>query len=372
MRTPVYSVLAAALVAGASGAAAAAGSGMPQLNFHDFAPQLVWLAITFVVLYLVMSKLAVPLISDTLDKRQAKIQGDLDAAEKASEDTRALVAAYEKRLADAREEARRLQRERNEADSAAATARLTELADRLNARIDEAEKRIAGQRAQVMEGLEDMAHDIAADVYSKLSGQPADAGCAAGQGRRRQRRPLMFGTAWAADKAAQNAVEGKDAGFLHDPTTWVAVAFVLFFVLLGKILLTKVTELLDKRSAAIAKSLSDAERLRAEAIAAKTAAEKTLAQATAEAEGIIAQARDEVARMQARAATSLQNAIALREQQALDRIAQSEAAASKQVRDTAVDVALGATRALLREQVGSGKSQDLVDQAITELPRRLH
>lgn len=174
MRIPVYSVLAAALVAGASGAAAAAGSGMPQLNFRDFAPQLVWLAITFVVLYLVISKLAVPLISDTLDKRQAKIQGDLDAAEKASEDTRALVSAYEKRLADAREEARRLQRERNEADSTAATARLTELADKLNARIDEAEQRIAGQRAQVMEGLEDMAHDIAADVYSKLSGQPAD------------------------------------------------------------------------------------------------------------------------------------------------------------------------------------------------------
>ena len=152
----------------------------------------------------------------------------------------------------------------------------------------------------------------------------------------------------------------------------MAVAFVLFVVLLGKILWTKVTEMLDKRSAAIAKSLTDAERLRAEAIAAKTTAEKTLAQATAEAEGIIAQARDEVARMQARAATSLQNAIALREQQALDRIAQSEAAASKQVRDTAVDVALGATRALLREQVGSGKSQDLVDQAITDLPRRLH
>ena len=104
MRKPVYSALAGLLVLGASGAASAEGSGMPQLNFHDFAPQVVWLVITFVVLYLVMSKLAVPAISDTLEKRQAKIQGDLDAAEKASEETRALVAAYEKRLADAREQ----------------------------------------------------------------------------------------------------------------------------------------------------------------------------------------------------------------------------------------------------------------------------
>ena len=182
----------------------------------------------------------------------------------------------------------------------------------------------------------------------------------------------MFGTAWAADKAAQVAVEGGDHGFFGNPETWVAVAFVLFVVLLGKILWTKVTELLDKRSAAIAQALADAERLRNEALAAKAEAEKTLAQATAEAEGILAHAREEVSRMQARATSGLQNQIALREQQALDRIAQSEAAAAKQVRDTAVDVALNATRSLLREQVGSGKSQDLVDQAIAELPRRLH
>jgi F-type H+-transporting ATPase subunit b len=181
-----------------------------------------------------------------------------------------------------------------------------------------------------------------------------------------------MGSAWAADKAAQIAVEGGDHGFFGNPETWVAVAFVLFVVLLGKILWTKVTELLDKRSDAIAKSLADAARLRSEALAARTAAEQTLAQATAEAEAILGHAREEVSRMQTRAATGLQHAIALREQQALDRIAQSEAATAKQVRDMAVDVALTATRTLLREQVGAGKSQDLVDQAIVELPRRLH
>jgi F-type H+-transporting ATPase subunit b len=176
MRKQVYSALAAAFVAGASGTANAAEGGMPQLNPHDFAPQIVWLVISFVVLYLIMSKLAIPAISDTLEKRQGKIQSDLDAAEKASEDTRSLVAAYEKRLADAREEARKLHRDQAEADSAAATARLTELGDKLNGRINEAEKRIAGQRQTVLEGIEDMAHDIAAEVYGKLAGQPADAG----------------------------------------------------------------------------------------------------------------------------------------------------------------------------------------------------
>jgi F-type H+-transporting ATPase subunit b len=181
-----------------------------------------------------------------------------------------------------------------------------------------------------------------------------------------------MGIAWAADIAAEKAVEGHDPGVFGDPETWVAVAFVLFVVLLGKVLWSKITALLDKRSADIARALRDAETLRAEALKEKANAEKTLAQATAEAEGILKQARDEVAIMQARAAKGLENAMALREQQALDRIAQSEAAASKQVRDTAIDVALGATRALLREQVGSGTTQSHIEQAMAELPKRLH
>lgn len=179
MRTPVYGALAGGLGSflaslAVSGAAAAKPAGMPQLDVHSFAPQLVWLVIAFVALYLVMSKLAVPAISDTLAKRQAKIQGDLDAAEKANEDTRALVAAYEKRLADSREESRRLQRSQAETDGGIAAARFTELGERLHSRIAEAEKRIAGQRDIVMAGLEQMAGEIAQSAYAKLAGQPAD------------------------------------------------------------------------------------------------------------------------------------------------------------------------------------------------------
>jgi F-type H+-transporting ATPase subunit b len=181
-----------------------------------------------------------------------------------------------------------------------------------------------------------------------------------------------MGSAFAADTAAEIAAEGGGHGFFADPETWVAVAFLLFVVLLGKVLWSKISALLDKRAADISKALAEASRLREEALKAKTDAEKTLAQATAEAESIVAMARSEVQAMQARAAQGLKNQIALREQQALDRIAQSEAAAAKLVRDTAIDVALGATRALLREQVGSGRTAALIDDAIAELPRSKH
>ncbi|MFO1084032.1 MAG: hypothetical protein U1E21_05690 [Reyranellaceae bacterium] len=176
----------------------------------------------------------------------------------------------------------------------------------------------------------------------------------------------MIGTAWAA---------GGDAGhggLFSDPAFWVAVAFVLFFVLAGKILWGRISDMLDKRAAAIAKALADAERLRSEAFKAKTDAERTLAQAASEGAAILQQAKEEAQRMQARAAANLEAAVSLREQQALDRIAQSEAAATKEVRNTAVDVALSATRALLRDQVGSPSTAKQIDDAIAELPRRLH
>ena len=74
------------------------------------------------------------------------------------------------------EEARSLTRARSEADASSANTRLTELGTKLTAQVDAAEQRIAGQRKQVMEGLEDMAHDVAAEVYAKLAGNAADKG----------------------------------------------------------------------------------------------------------------------------------------------------------------------------------------------------
>ena len=172
MRSAAKALALAAVVL--PGGAYAAGN-MPQLVPEDMPPQVVWLAILFGVLYLLMSTIAVPRISATLQARDAKISGDLAAAEKANEDARALIENYHQRLSQARENARGLTREREEADAAAATARLTQLSERIGAQIADAEKRIGEQKANALSGLEQMAIDVAQSAYAKLVGQPADA-----------------------------------------------------------------------------------------------------------------------------------------------------------------------------------------------------
>ncbi|MBS0520152.1 MAG: F0F1 ATP synthase subunit B [Proteobacteria bacterium] len=179
----------------------------------------------------------------------------------------------------------------------------------------------------------------------------------------------MFGTAFAADT---HGAAGHEEGLLSSPEFWVAIAFLLFVAVAGKKIVQGLSKLMDDRTALIKRTLGEAEALRAEAQRERDEAEKALKESASLAEGIIAQAKKEAEYLTRMAAEQRQASIARREQQAADRIAQAEAAATKEVRDLAVDVAMAASRALLREQVAGGKAQALVDEAIAELPRRLH
>ena len=70
-----------------------------------FASQILWFAITFGALYLLMSRVALPQIGSILDKRKARIEGDLKEAERLRGETDKAVAAYEQALAEARKNA---------------------------------------------------------------------------------------------------------------------------------------------------------------------------------------------------------------------------------------------------------------------------
>jgi len=80
-----------------------AGHGaFPPFQSEHFPSQLMWLVVSFVLLYVLMSKVALPRIGSIFAERSRRIGDDLKAAERLKEQSDAAHAAYEKALADAR------------------------------------------------------------------------------------------------------------------------------------------------------------------------------------------------------------------------------------------------------------------------------
>jgi len=148
---------------------------MPQLNFADYPPQLIWLAITFVALYLIISRLALPRVGAALGARQAKLTEDLDRAEKLKAEAEATLAAYHKAIAEARAGSQ-AELKRAAADMAAeASRREAAFAAEIGARTKTAEDGIAAARAAALGDLRVAAGETARALVARLSGSEPDA-----------------------------------------------------------------------------------------------------------------------------------------------------------------------------------------------------
>ena len=143
---------------------------MPQLNPLDWAPQLIWLLITFGVLYLLMVYVALPRIGSVIDARAARIANDLAQAEKSRRETEEAIAAYEQALAEARQKAHAII-EAGRAKLKAETAEERAQLDRdLAKKSTEAEARIAKAKNSAMREVNAVAADVAADIVRQLIG----------------------------------------------------------------------------------------------------------------------------------------------------------------------------------------------------------
>lgn len=158
----------------------------------------------------------------------------------------------------------------------------------------------------------------------------------------------------------------------RDPTFWVLVAFVIFVGLLARPVGRMVSTALDKRAEEIRKQIEEAERLRDEAMELLAGYQRKHRDAAGEAEAIIAHAREEAVRLTEQGYARLEAALKRREQMATERIAQAEAQAVAEVRARAVDIAIEASRAIIQEKAKGKHADALLDQAIKELPEKLH
>lgn len=155
--------------------AAAEAPGMPQLDFGSFPNQIFWLAVTIVIIYMILSRVALPRIAAVLAERQGTITNDIAAAEELKLKAQEAEKAYNQALADARAEAQKIIAEAKadiQADLDAATA---EADAKITAQTAESEQRIAEIRAGAMESVTAVAKDTAAEIVAAL-GQSADAG----------------------------------------------------------------------------------------------------------------------------------------------------------------------------------------------------
>jgi F-type H+-transporting ATPase subunit b len=142
----------------------------PPFDPASFTSQLLWLAITFAALYLVMSRLALPRIGGILEDRQSRIDADLAVADASRQKTDAAIAAYEAALAEARKRSTALAEEtRSSIQADIAQKRHTVEAD-LSSRLAEAEASIQASRTDAMSHVNEIAADTAEALVTQLTG----------------------------------------------------------------------------------------------------------------------------------------------------------------------------------------------------------
>lgn len=149
---------------------------MPQFDPAFFAPQLFWLAVTFITLYVLMAKVALPKIGAVLDERQRKIDDNLDKAAQLKAEAEAAVAAYEKALSESRAHAHSVIKEASERLAKQAEDRTRELNAKLADQIKAGEARIAAAKDTALANVREVAIEVAGATVSRLVGAAADQG----------------------------------------------------------------------------------------------------------------------------------------------------------------------------------------------------
>lgn len=147
---------------------------MPQLAFETFVPQLVWLAIVFAILYVLMSRIALPRIAAVIEGRRDRITSDLDEAARSKRQTDEAIAAYEKALKEARDKAHAIAQETRDKLAAETERQKLDIEAKLAEKIGQAETAIAATKATALANVRTVAVDVAAAIVGRLLGEDAD------------------------------------------------------------------------------------------------------------------------------------------------------------------------------------------------------
>lgn len=146
---------------------------MPQLDPTSWPSQLFWLTLTFVALYLIIWRVALPRIGDVLEARQRKLDDDLKKATALKEEAEAILAAYERMRAEAQASAHEVLQTTNDALKEEAARETQAVADKLASQTAEAEARIDAAKTAALASLEGTVSEVVMAATEKLIGMKA-------------------------------------------------------------------------------------------------------------------------------------------------------------------------------------------------------
>jgi F-type H+-transporting ATPase subunit b len=157
----------------------AGGAAMPQLDPSTFSNQIFWLLVTLVVIYIVLSRIALPRIAAVLAERSGTITNDIAAAEELKQKASEAEAAYQKALADARAEAADIVAKTKADIQADLDAELAKADEQIAAKAAEGEAAIAEIRASALESVNEIAIETTAAIVSAMGGKADEKAIAA-------------------------------------------------------------------------------------------------------------------------------------------------------------------------------------------------
>jgi F-type H+-transporting ATPase subunit b len=150
--------------------AEAGGAGMPQLDFSTFPNQIFWLVVTLIVIYLILSRVALPRIGAVLAERSGTITNDIGAAEELKRRAVGAEAAYDKALADARSEAGKIVVQAKSNIQAELDVQMQKADAEIAAQTAESEKAIADIQAGATDAVKTVAKDTAKEIIAAFGG----------------------------------------------------------------------------------------------------------------------------------------------------------------------------------------------------------
>ncbi|QRM54501.1 F0F1 ATP synthase subunit B [Sinorhizobium sp. BG8] len=142
----------------------------PPFDQSTFASQLLWLAITFGVFYLIMSKIVIPRIGGILENRHDRIAQDLDEASRLKAEADAAIATYEQELSAAKSKGHAIAADARDSAKARADAERAKIETSLHEKIAAAETRIADIKSKALADVGSIAEETAAAVVESLIG----------------------------------------------------------------------------------------------------------------------------------------------------------------------------------------------------------